>query len=71
MVIRQIYRPAEDLVRRSAGTDDPSGGIFDGAPDAFPSWWPERLRPGLIPAQQHQEVFDARRDRAVSTHYGT
>ena len=71
MVIRQIYRPAEDLVRRSAGIDDPSGGIFDGAPDAFPSWWPERLRPGLIPAQQHQEVFDARRDRAVSTHYGT
>ena len=71
MVIRQIYRPAEDLVRRSAGIDDPSGGIFDSAPDAFPSWWPERLRPGLTPAQQHQEVFDARRDRAVSAHYGT
>lgn len=33
MVIRQIYHPAEDLVRRR-GVDDPSGGVFDRAPDA-------------------------------------
>ena len=44
MVIRQIYRPGEDLVRRHA-VDDPSGGVFDGAPDGFPTWWPQRLRP--------------------------
>ena len=33
LVIRQIYRPAEDLVRRG-GVDDPVGGVLDGAPDA-------------------------------------
>jgi uncharacterized membrane protein len=71
LVIRQIYRPAEDLVRMSPSTDDPSGGVFDGAPDAFPSWWPQRLRPGLRPAQQHREVCDASRDHAVSAHNGT
>ncbi len=43
MVIRQIYRPGEDLVRQHS-IDDPSGGTFDGAPDAFPEWWPKRLR---------------------------
>ena len=71
LVIRQIYRPAEDLVRVSARIDDPSGGVFDGAPDAFPSWWPQCLRPGLRPAQQHQEVCDAGRDRTVSAHHRT
>jgi uncharacterized membrane protein len=62
LVIRQIYRPAEDLVRMGGRVDDPSGGVFDGAPDAFPSWWPQRLRP----VRQHQEVWDASRDRTVS-----
>jgi uncharacterized membrane protein len=65
LVIRQIYRPGEDLVRSGGLVDDPAGGVFDGAPDAFPSWWPQRLRP----AQRHQEVCDARRDRSVSAHY--
>ncbi len=32
LVLRQIYRPAEDPVRRH-GVDDPSGGPFDRAPD--------------------------------------
>ena len=32
LVVRQIYRPAEDLVRRG-GVDDPSGGVFDRAPE--------------------------------------
>lgn len=45
LVIRQIYRPELDLVRWSGRVDDPSGGVFDRAPDAFPSWWPGRLRP--------------------------
>ena len=61
LVIRQIYRPAEDLVRWDGRIDDPSGGIFDRAPDAFPSWWPQRLRP----RQQQEEVWDAGRDRTV------
>jgi hypothetical protein len=61
LVIRQIYRPAEDLVRRRHA-DDPAGGVFDGAPDAFPSWWPQRLRP----AQQPSEVPDASRNHPVS-----
>ncbi|MDJ0393619.1 glycosyltransferase 87 family protein [Rhodococcus sp. G-MC3] len=33
MVVRQIYRPSEDLVRRG-GLDDPVGGVLDRAPDA-------------------------------------
>ena len=61
LVIRQIYRPAEDLVRRH-GVDDPSGGVFDNAPDNFPSWWPQRLRP----AQQFLEVPDASCDHTLS-----
>jgi uncharacterized membrane protein len=44
LVVRQIYRPEQDLVRRD-GVDDPSGGVFDGAPDDFGAWWPRRLRP--------------------------
>jgi len=61
LVIRQIYRPAEDLVRWGGRIDDPSGGVFDRAPDAFPSRWPQRLRP----ARQRREDSDARRDSAV------
>ena len=67
LVVRQIYRPAEDLVRNRGSVDDPSGGVFDGAPDAFPSRWPQRLRP----AQRHppvhdEEVRDESRDHIVS-----
>ncbi|KXO97754.1 hypothetical protein AXK60_21710 [Tsukamurella pseudospumae] len=42
LVVRQIYRPDEDLVRStfpgpySPPLDDPAGGVLDGAPDA--SW---------------------------------
>jgi uncharacterized membrane protein len=32
LIVREIYRPDLDLVRR-AGDDDPAGGVFDGAPD--------------------------------------
>ncbi|QLL09890.1 glycosyltransferase family 87 protein [Mycobacterium vicinigordonae] len=38
LVIRQIYRPNEDLVRWHGRIDDPAGGIYDRAPDAMP-WW--------------------------------
>lgn len=40
LVVRQIYRPDEDLVRStfpgpySSPLDDPAGGVLDGAPDA-------------------------------------
>lgn len=44
LVIRQIYRPELDVVRRG-GVDDPSGGVFEHALDAPPRWLPSRLRP--------------------------
>jgi uncharacterized membrane protein len=45
LVIRQIYRPELDLVRYGGLVDDPSGGVFENAPDAPPKWLPARLRP--------------------------
>jgi uncharacterized membrane protein len=45
LVIRQIYRPELDLVRNRGRVDDPSGGVFDGAPDNPPRWLPDWLRP--------------------------
>jgi uncharacterized membrane protein len=45
MVIRQIYRPELDLVRCRGEVDDPSGGVFEHAPDAPPHWLPDWLRP--------------------------
>jgi uncharacterized membrane protein len=45
LVIRQIYHPELDLVRSHGKVDDPSGGVFDGAPDAPPRWLPDWLRP--------------------------
>ena len=45
LVVRQIYRPAEDLVRAGGRVDDPAGGVFNRAPDAPPEWLPAWLRP--------------------------
>jgi uncharacterized membrane protein len=49
LVVRQIYRPAADppdLARTRGGRlDDPSGGVFDQAPDRPPAWLPAWLRP--------------------------
>lgn len=45
LVVRQIYRPDEDLVRWGGRVDDPAGGVFDRAADAPPGWLPDRLRP--------------------------
>ncbi len=47
LVIRQIYRPELDLVRHGGRVDDPSGGVFEHAPDAPPRWLATRLRPPL------------------------
>lgn len=38
LIIRDMYRPEKDLVRRD-GVDDPAGGVLDAAPDDWPSWW--------------------------------
>jgi uncharacterized membrane protein len=45
LVVRQIYRPTEDLVRWGGRVDDPGGGVFDRAADAPPTWLPRWLRP--------------------------
>ncbi|OBI77065.1 glycosyltransferase family 87 protein [Mycobacterium asiaticum] len=45
LVIRQIYRPSEDLVRWQGRVDDHAGGSYDLAPDAPPGWLPKWLRP--------------------------
>jgi uncharacterized membrane protein len=66
LVIRQIYRPELDLVRYGGRVDDPSGGVFDGAPDAPPRWLPDWLRPheGRISAAEpegaERTVVDAK-----------
>ncbi|WP_309139077.1 glycosyltransferase family 87 protein [Nocardia cyriacigeorgica] len=44
LIVRQIYRPDEDLVRHDF-VDDPVGGQLDHAPDPLLPWLPERLRP--------------------------
>ncbi len=66
LVVRQIYRPAEDLVR-ARGVDDPAGGVFDKAADDPPTWLPSWLRPRAVGAQDAEtgEKADADRDPAV------
>jgi uncharacterized membrane protein len=51
LVVRQIYRPALDLVRWHGRIDDPAGGPFDRAADDPPRWLPYWLRPkrGQLP----------------------
>lgn len=44
LVIRQIYRPDDDPVRRD-GADDPSGGLLDRAADPVYPWLPPYWRP--------------------------
>ncbi|WP_458690108.1 glycosyltransferase family 87 protein [Nocardia tengchongensis] len=44
LVIRQIYRPGEDVVRRD-GADDPGGGVLDRVPDPHDPWLPPWLWP--------------------------
>ncbi|WP_433603664.1 glycosyltransferase family 87 protein [Nocardia sp. CA-135953] len=47
LIVRQIYRPEEDLVRRDF-VDDPVGGVIDRAPDPLLPWLPEALRPRAV-----------------------
>jgi uncharacterized membrane protein len=63
LVIRQIYRPDRDLVRDHGRVDDPSGGPFDRAPDAPPSWlrigWrrPRRELPENLLSEQPKDAM--------------
>ncbi len=48
LVVRDVWDPSLDRVRRSwPGTDDPSGGVLDGAPDRvrLRGWRPESVVP--------------------------
>jgi uncharacterized membrane protein len=45
LVIRQIYHPELDLVRNCGQVDDPSGGVFEDAPDEPSRRLPDWLRP--------------------------
>ena len=51
LVVRDVWRPDGDLVRRSwPGTDDPAGGVLDGAPDQRTlRRWRAAPRPGAVP----------------------
>jgi uncharacterized membrane protein len=66
LVIRQIYRPEFDLVRCRGQADDPSGGVFEHAPDAPPAWLPDWLRPDRdrtrvsAPAEPEPVLADAK-----------
>jgi len=47
LVVRDVLRPKHDVVRRD-GTDDPAGGILDGALDR---WDPDRIEAAMpLPA---------------------
>ncbi len=50
MVVRDIWRPAQDPVR-AQGVDDPAGGTLDGAPDAP---WLRGVPSGRTPADGHR-----------------
>nr|WP_221195037.1 glycosyltransferase family 87 protein [Hoyosella altamirensis] len=56
LIIRQIYRPEEDLVRQH-GVDDPVGGVITGKPDAPPRWLPKWLHPRGHQLRQGQPDF--------------
>ncbi|MEO6713300.1 MAG: glycosyltransferase 87 family protein [Mycobacteriales bacterium] len=44
IIVRDMYRPANDVVRRD-GVDDPAGGVLDGAPEGPLS---QRFLPGFL-----------------------
>jgi uncharacterized membrane protein len=61
LVVRQIYRPELDLVRFRGQVDDPSGGVFERAPDKPPGWLPDWLRPqatrtSVTPWREHGDA---------------
>jgi len=69
MVVWQIYRPEHDLVRFGGSIDDPSGGVFDNAPDAPPAWLPSWLRVRTAAQREPEEAVDEGGDRALPAQY--
>ena len=67
LVVRQIYRPNEDLVRWHGRVDDPAGGPFGRAPDAPPDWLPRRLRPNALRQPVASPSEDAAPERETVT----
>ncbi len=56
MVVRDILRPWHDPVRSDGdpeNTDDPGGGVLDGAPDRFALRWPRRVEDGYEHGDGH------------------
>ncbi|MBA3523013.1 MAG: DUF2029 domain-containing protein [Geodermatophilaceae bacterium] len=49
LVVRDVLRPAGDVVRRD-GVDDPAGGVLDGAPDV--RTWRRRAEPAAEPVTE-------------------
>ena len=57
LVVREVWHPDADLVRRSwPGTDDPAGGFLDGAVDRYV--WPRR-RPQPARASRSSTISSA------------
>lgn len=48
LVLRDCLHPSRDVVR-SAGVDDPAGGVLADAPDRFVLWTPGRREPVALP----------------------
>ncbi|MQY05329.1 hypothetical protein ACRB68_34020 [Actinomadura sp. RB68] len=48
LVVWEILRPSADLVRSDEGTDDPAGGVLDGAADRFALRRPRRRREPVL-----------------------
>ena len=62
LVTRQIRRPELDLVRWRGRVDDPSGGVFDDAPDDPPRWLPQSWRPGAAQPWRRPRAVDLDRE---------
>jgi uncharacterized membrane protein len=71
LVVRQIYRPDQDLVRFGGRVDDPSGGFFENAADAPPRWLPAWLRPRSEEALEPADTVDASSEEVVSAQHPT
>ena len=70
MVVWQIYRPERDLVRFGGSIDDPSGGVFDNAPDAPPAWLPSWLGARTAAQREPEEIVDEGGDFAAHHVFG-
>jgi uncharacterized membrane protein len=74
LVIREIYRPELDPVRRPgrwAPVDDPTGGVFDEADDAPPRWLPQALRaPSKLSRDRAEDIPEPEGTAAEGTEAG-